>query len=147
MERINKLPEYASCLLIDENDPSIVLLIRKNRPSWQAGKLNIIGGHVEDGESPIEAAIREVLEETGIIISDPRPFCTLITQTPSCAMVYFFVAITDIKQAKQLTDEGLEEFDTGYYEFSYSDCIPNLKYLIPLAMGKDRPFAIISESK
>ena len=47
--------------LFDFND---VLLIEKARPNWQKGRLNGIGGHIEDGESPIQAMIREFKEET-----------------------------------------------------------------------------------
>ena len=40
-------------------------VIKKERPVWQAGLLNAIGGHVEKGEYPVEAMQREFLEETG----------------------------------------------------------------------------------
>ena len=43
-----------------------VLLCQKNRPEWQAGKLNGLGGKIENGESPIEAMIREFKEEAGL---------------------------------------------------------------------------------
>ena len=43
-----------------------VVLIRKSRPEWQAGKLNGIGGKVEYFESPSDAMHRECLEETGV---------------------------------------------------------------------------------
>ena len=43
-----------------------VWLIRKNRPDWQRGKLNGIGGHIEDGETMLEAMRREFKEETGL---------------------------------------------------------------------------------
>ena len=36
-------------------DMSRVLLIRKNRPLWMAGKLNGIGGRAEHGEGLVEA--------------------------------------------------------------------------------------------
>lgn len=32
-----------------------VVLIEKNRPAWQAGKLNGVGGKVEPGEFPVNA--------------------------------------------------------------------------------------------
>jgi 8-oxo-dGTP pyrophosphatase MutT (NUDIX family) len=51
-------------------DPNFhsVLLIRKNRPSWQAGKLNGIGGHCKAGESFVQAMEREFKEEAGVVI-------------------------------------------------------------------------------
>ncbi len=48
-------------------DEKKVLLIWKNRPSWQAGKLNGIGGKVNPGETPLEAMEREFIEETGFV--------------------------------------------------------------------------------
>ncbi|MHB0857488.1 MAG: NUDIX domain-containing protein [Anaerolineae bacterium] len=32
------------------------------------GKLNGVGGHLESGEEPLEAALREVREETGLVL-------------------------------------------------------------------------------
>jgi len=43
-----------------------VLLIRKEKPSWQAGLLNGIGGKIEPGEMPLAAMVREFREETGL---------------------------------------------------------------------------------
>lgn len=49
-----------------DNGQNHVLLIHKNRPAWQARKLNGIGGKVEEGETPDQAMVREFQEETGI---------------------------------------------------------------------------------
>lgn len=46
------------------NDLSKVLLLLKNRGPYP-GLLNGVGGHVEDDETPIVAARREIQEETG----------------------------------------------------------------------------------
>lgn len=41
-----------------------VLLVEKTHPDWQRGKLNGLGGKVEDGESSWDAMVREFREET-----------------------------------------------------------------------------------
>jgi 8-oxo-dGTP diphosphatase len=41
-----------------------VLLIQKARPAWQAGRLNGLGGKMEEGETSYQAMERELAEET-----------------------------------------------------------------------------------
>lgn len=51
----------------------LVLLIKKARgPRCVVGRLNLLGGHVETGEDPADAAIRELKEESLIIGSSPK---------------------------------------------------------------------------
>lgn len=45
-----------------------VVLIRKTKPEWQAGKLNFVGGKVEDDETPLDCMVREFREETSVDI-------------------------------------------------------------------------------
>lgn len=42
------------------------LVTLKNKPENQAGRLNLLGGKVESGETPEAAAIRELKEESGL---------------------------------------------------------------------------------
>lgn len=61
MEEITK---YVAGFFFDENADR-VWLIKKNKPSWQKGLLNAIGGKIEEGETPYQAMMREFIEETG----------------------------------------------------------------------------------
>jgi ADP-ribose pyrophosphatase YjhB (NUDIX family) len=47
------------------DDQGRVLLVRRGRPPG-AGTWSLPGGHIEPGESPAEAAVRELLEETAL---------------------------------------------------------------------------------
>lgn len=58
------MKEYVVGYIFDMNNK--VALIQKERPDWQKGRLNGIGGKIEPGEKPIEAMIREFKEETGV---------------------------------------------------------------------------------
>lgn len=55
--------EDAVITYIQKNDE--VLLIHK-KTGLGAGKINAPGGHIEEGETPLEAAIRETQEEVGL---------------------------------------------------------------------------------
>ena len=43
------------------NDKNEVVIVNQNHDSWSLPK-----GHIDPGESPLEAALREIYEETGI---------------------------------------------------------------------------------
>ena len=55
------------CLITDGDR---ILLQNRTKNDWQGYTLP--GGHVEPGESFVDAVIREIKEETGLTILDPR---------------------------------------------------------------------------
>ena len=58
-----KLPDYAAVVAITEEQR--VLIVRQYRPAVERETLELPSGLVDPGETPEEAARREVLEETG----------------------------------------------------------------------------------
>ena len=50
-----------------------ILLLNRNKPSWM-GCWNGVGGKIEKGETPYDAAIRETYEETGIKVEINNPY-------------------------------------------------------------------------
>lgn len=57
-----------SCIIIKGKD----VLIGRRKGAHGAGTWAFPGGHLEMYETPEETAIREVLEETGLIVRDPK---------------------------------------------------------------------------
>lgn len=55
--------QLAGCVLTDAHD-RVLLLHRRDHNQWQ-----LPGGRVESGEIPAQAAIREVHEELGIVVT------------------------------------------------------------------------------
>ena len=58
------------CVIIYVREDDRVLLINK-KTGHGAGKVNAPGGHIEPGETPVQAAVRECIEETGIVPETP----------------------------------------------------------------------------
>ncbi len=112
-----------------------VLLIRKNRPDWQAGFLNGVGGKIEPGETGLEAMVREFEEETGLI----QPFWDEFAKlTGNGVEIHCFRSIAKISKAVQTTDEELVQFKTSHLMRQDTKCINNLRWLITMAMY-DKP--------
>jgi ADP-ribose pyrophosphatase len=58
-----KLPDYAVVLAITEDQR--ILAVRQYRPAVERYTVELPSGLVDSGENPLEAAARELLEETG----------------------------------------------------------------------------------
>jgi 8-oxo-dGTP pyrophosphatase MutT (NUDIX family) len=129
-----QLQEYNCGFMIDGagNMP----LVRKQRPAWQYGLLNGIGGKQEDGETPEEGMAREWREETGDEQSEWRKVCALVGNG---ARVHFFVAEVDVlPDFPPFNDSGeLIEMHNVSYVPNMPDVIPNLKWLIPAALERE----------
>jgi 8-oxo-dGTP pyrophosphatase MutT (NUDIX family) len=112
-----------------------VLLIHKKRPSWMAGRLNLCGGKIEEGESPIAAAIRELKEESGLPCwPDSALYCGTVTSANSyihCIRVNLESAWSGNIQPRIEEDEKVEWFRFAV-AFADPRLMPNLQVIIPL---------------
>lgn len=86
-----------------------VLLERKQRPSWQAGKLNGVGGKVEKGESYLDTMRRECKEETLLEIDDWVSYGTV--NGPDFCICLFYTVVDEFKLPKRSPDEPLVIMD------------------------------------
>lgn len=117
-----------------------VVLIRKNKPEWQAGKLNGVGGLVERNESPVDTMVREFREEAGKQTNekDWRFFAVLML---SDCIVNFFSARGVFTGVTSVTDERVEFLNIDELS-ERNDILPNLRWLIPLALNNEPSIVI-----
>jgi len=113
-----------------------VVLIWKNKPAWQMGKLNGVGGKIEKDELPIAAMRREFLEETGILHNE---WTDLVVLTGEDWRVYFFCAmgkVNEFEYAETQEEEEIAKIEVNRLLANDYAHIPNLEWLIPMAMQK-----------
>lgn len=112
----------------DGSHPEVVL-IRKNRPAWQAGKLNGVGGKLEGAETPEQAMRREFFEEAGVEITDWKPVAEMAFHD---AVVHVFASKSpEILRVLSMTDEPIDIVDVR----RSWDVVPNLRWLLPMAQS------------
>jgi 8-oxo-dGTP diphosphatase len=121
--------EYVVGFLFSESGDQVIL-VRKNRPVWQAGFYNGVGGKIEPGELPAAAMMREGIEEIGV-----NPEWSPYARVSYGEHVLHFFAARDqlaFLDARALTDEIVVRVHASLAERQHM-VIPNLRWLIPLA--------------
>ena len=133
------MKRYVVGFLFDQARKRVVL-IRKNQPAWQRGKLNGVGGKIESGETPARAMRREFQEETGVDIVDWARFSKLTGSGFELHCFYAIATAEDFASVKSMTDEPVLIFDVE--EVGELRTIPNLQWLIPMALSMEHDRAI-----
>lgn len=64
------LKHYTYVVILSCYDNKILLSRHRDRDTWETQ-----GGHIEPGETPLEAAKRELYEESGAVVYDIKPLC------------------------------------------------------------------------
>ena len=64
--------KHTTLCYIEKDGAYLLLLRNKKERDVNGGKWVGIGGHLEEGETPDECLLREVREETGLILEDYR---------------------------------------------------------------------------
>lgn len=122
---INKLKQYKYVVVLSKYDGKILLSRHKKRTTWETQ-----GGHIEAGESPLDAAKRELYEESGALDYTIEPLCDYWagdenTGTNGNGMVF----VAEIRKLGELPESEMAEvrtFDVLPENVTYKDITPVL---------------------
>jgi len=111
-------------------DRQLVALIRKNRPAYQAGQFNGLGGHIEPTDaSPTDAMRREFMEEAGVDIQSWQEcFSFLYDQN---ALIIVYRAFGNVLSVRTVTDEQVEVHDVRELP---DNLLASCRFLIPMVL-------------
>lgn len=111
-----------------------VILIQKQRPSWQKGLWNGLGGKVEPRENLLECVKREVHEESGLDISQASWYqmADMSSQTWRVGVLATDMATNNLPPVVSATGEDVNWFETT----RLPQVVDNLIWLIPLCQNR-----------
>lgn len=91
---------------------SRILYLKRHAEKLEGLRWGIPGGKVEEGESPIEAAVRELAEEAGIAASPEalRPIAPLYIRRPEIDFIFhmYFLPLDEMPALQVAPDEHIE---------------------------------------
>ncbi len=120
------MPRGSAVVIFDEEGRMLILL-RPKTVRWGAGKWALPGGHIEEGESPMMAAVREVREETTLAVPNPKQFHI----SDNGEVVYF---VAEISNPSVQIDFEHDDFAWVYpKELTNYDRVSTLDGLVALA--------------
>jgi 8-oxo-dGTP diphosphatase len=120
---LGTLETYKYVVVLSRENGEILLSRRRDRTTWETQ-----GGHVEPGETPMEAARRELYEESGALEFEIAPLCDYFgydDQSSSNGMAF----VAEIKSRGPLPESEMAEvrrFSVLPEDLTYPNVTPAL---------------------
>jgi 8-oxo-dGTP diphosphatase len=118
----------ASMVVVFNENREVLILKRSPGPHWMPEKWGLPGGHIEKGESPANAARREVMEETNLILRNIKHY-----KDKRDVAIYYS---TEFSGNVEIDFEHTDWAWASYDELDNYDTTPNLKENVKEALDK-----------
>jgi len=115
--------------------------MRRTRPAWQAGRVNALGGKVVEGETPADAARREVKEEAGVDVAEWAE--VLVWEDREYRMHVMRAMSERASMVRTMEDQEVFLADVAALP---DEVIGNVRWLVPFALDTDVAFPIVVRS-
>jgi 8-oxo-dGTP pyrophosphatase MutT (NUDIX family) len=119
------MQQAAFGIVFNANRSQVLLVKRRDLPIWV-----LPGGGIDEGETPEKAAIREVLEETGLLCTSLRHIALYTTQGSLTSNTYLY-ELEKESGALSLSDETV---DIGYFDL---DALPEPFFAVHMKWIQD----------
>lgn len=119
----HKDEEHKFVVVLSNYKGKFLLSRHKDRDTWETQ-----GGHIEKGESIIDAAKRELFEESGAVDFNIKPICEYAAgdDNGSASGVVFFAEISALGDIPESEMTEVKVFDTLPENFTYPKITPKL---------------------
>lgn len=123
-------------------DKKHVVLMEKQKPEWQKGKLNGVGGKIKESENPDDAMVREFKEEADVTFIDANWQQYALLKFPTANLFCYRIFSDDIFTCKTVEAEEVTVIKVKT-ALASKTIIPNLKILLPMAQDEEFEYAEI----
>jgi 8-oxo-dGTP diphosphatase len=117
------LKTYKYVVIMAKYQSKWILCKHKKRDTWETA-----GGHIELGETPLDAAKRELFEETGAVTFDIKPLFDYWASddTSEANGMVFYAEIYELNDLPESEMERVKCFETLPPNLTYRDITPLL---------------------
>ncbi len=131
-DRFALIPRTLIFLL--RGDQVLLMRLHESRGAW-GGKYNGVGGHIEAGEDPLTAALRETAEETGLAPAALRLAGVIVVYPGSSPGIGLYVYVGEVAGGEAIAaQEGTPEW-VSLDEIEEKPLVEDLLMILPRAVA------------